>query len=188
MQDFVTLVMNEVKTMMNQGVYILVLMVKAPFGWDQILSMSEQLAEQNFTLVQTLVSPSLRGKGNKWAFHIFIQAVHVWRWTPSQLQDRNFFKFHGAERDKNGKIVHNLRPAGWTPNTDAPGQFNPYAHQKPETHILSYGDGSLDPAAHEEAVQHSTAFFHRAVHSAHKWVTNFVRGSRAVEYNKWRGT
>jgi hypothetical protein len=182
-EEFVTLVMDEVQTMVDQEVYISVLVVKAPFGREQILSMNEKLAKHAFTLIQTLVFPSLKGQGHEWAFHIFIQAGHVWRWSPSEMCNRNYVKYKQEVRDADGKIVRDLRPPKWTQYTDSPGKFEPYAHQKPETHILSHDDGSLNPAAHQAAVEHATGFFHRA----RKWATNtFTRGSRADKDKDWR--
>ena len=166
-EDFVTLVMAEVQTMVDQGVYISVLVVKAPFGRAQILSMNEKLAAHNFTLVQTLVFPSLRGDGNEWAFHLFIQAGHVWRWTPSELKDRNYFKSSEKKKDKYGSILQDRRPPDWNPFTDRPGRFDLYAQRVPETHILSRDDGSFDRAAHGAAVQDAMDFFRGAVLDAH---------------------
>ena len=100
---------------------------------------------------------------------------------------RNYVKYKEEVRDADGKIVRDLRPPVWTQYTDPPGKFEPYAHQKPETHILSRDDGSLNPAAHEAAVEHATGFFHRAVHRAHTWVSRFAtRGSRADKDKDWR--
>ena len=167
--------MDEVEEMVRQEVYISVLVVKAPFGRAQILSMNEKLAAHNFTLVQTLVFPSLRGDGNEWAFHLFIQAGHVWRWTPSELKDRNYFNSKDVKRDRNGKILRDengnilqdRRPPDWNPYTDRPGRFDPYAQRVPETHILGRDDGSLDRAAHGAAVQDAMDFFRGAVLDAH---------------------
>ena len=143
---FMGMVMDDVRELEAMGVFITLLVVKSPFGREQLTSLETDLGQRKYTLIHTLVFDSMT-KDREYGMHIFMKEGLNWKYHDSALHLRDLKGYTDGEASKKDA------KGGFQAYAPPPAQVGYQAHAVDTPNGLA--QAMTHALAHSPAVNHS---------------------------------
>ena len=143
---FMGMVMDDVRELEKMGVFITLLVVKSPFGREQLTSLEADLSRKRYTLVHTLVFDSMT-KDREYGMHIFMKEGLNWKYHDSALHLRDLKGY------TDGEVSKQEQKGGFQAYAPPPTQVGYQAHAVDTPKGLA--QAMTHALAHSPAVNHS---------------------------------